>query len=109
MRELPTGIDLATEPHAALNASDLSQLEHNHHRLQALVEHSADVTYIIDPQGIIRYASPNVVQLGFDPEFWKHTPVSVFDYFFSRPLEPDALRAILEGQFPGASQETVSR
>jgi diguanylate cyclase (GGDEF)-like protein/PAS domain S-box-containing protein len=62
-------------------SSESSASQPDQSRLQALVEHSADVTYIIDAQGIIRYASPNVVQLGFDPEFWKHTPVSVFEYF----------------------------
>jgi len=54
---------------------------------RTLVQFSREVVEILDPQGTLLYASPNVAALGFDPEFWKSNAVNIFSYV---PLEYQA-------------------
>ncbi|MCL6527720.1 MAG: EAL domain-containing protein [Thermaceae bacterium] len=51
---------------------------------RTLMRYSREVVEILDPQGNLRYVSPNVALLGFDPEYWKTHPVNIFSYV---PLE----------------------
>jgi diguanylate cyclase (GGDEF)-like protein/PAS domain S-box-containing protein len=57
-----TGVDI-TEERRAVEALAVSERRH-----RALVEHSADVVVVIDPDGTLRYVSPSVeLMLGWTP------------------------------------------
>lgn len=69
-------------------------LETSENRYRTIVQNSYEITLIVDPEGRELYASPNIARLGYDPEDWKFTQVSVFDYV--HPEDLSIARSTLE-------------
>ena len=72
-------------------------------RFRALVQHSQDITEIVDQEGRVLYVSPNVQFQGYDPEYWMNHPVNILDYL--HPEDQGRGRALFERLLssPGAS------
>ncbi|MDM7325190.1 MAG: ATP-binding protein, partial [Thermus sp.] len=67
-------------------------------RLKALLEHSQDVIYVLDREGVIRFVSASVRHvLGYDPEGYKRAPVRGLDFVYpeDRPLAEALFRELL--------------
>ncbi|GKZ15990.1 hypothetical protein HAL_38710 [Haladaptatus sp. T7] len=47
---------------------DVTDRKRTEARLKALIEHSHDLVTLVDDRGIIRYESPSVERLGYDPD-----------------------------------------
>lgn len=59
----------------------LELVEAEEERLKALLEHSQDVVYVLDGEGLIRYVSASVRPvLGYDPEGYKKAPLRALDF-----------------------------
>nr|WP_267461245.1 PAS domain S-box protein [Thermus thermophilus] len=73
---------------------------------QALVENARDLVYVLDAEGMIRYASPNVRQvLGYDPEGYARETLYALD--FVHPEDRAYAEAALEDllRHPGKTRE----
>nr|WP_244880469.1 PAS domain-containing protein [Thermus parvatiensis] len=73
---------------------------------QALVENARDLVYVLDAEGVIRYASPNVRQvLGYDPEGYARETLYALD--FVHPEDRAYAEAALEDllRHPGKTRE----
>lgn len=73
---------------------------------QALVENARDLVYVLDAEGVIRYASPNVRQvLGYDPEGYTRETFYALD--FVHPEDRAYAEAALEDllRHPGKTRE----
>jgi diguanylate cyclase (GGDEF)-like protein/PAS domain S-box-containing protein len=81
--------------HDRKEAEDALRRSESLHR--TLMRYSREVVEILDAQGNLRYVSPNVALLGFDPEHWKTHPVNIFSYvpFEYRPRAERLLGEIL--------------
>ena len=72
---------------------------------RALVENASDITYVIDEEGGIRFASPNVARvLGYDPQDHKRAVIRVLD--FIHPEDRAYAEAALEDliRHPGVTR-----
>lgn len=69
------------------------------HRI--LMRYSREAVEIFDAQGNLRYVSPNMALLGFDPEHWKTHSVNLFSYV---PLEYRPRAERLLGEVLGAAR-----
>ncbi|MBO0186040.1 PAS domain S-box protein, partial [Vibrio parahaemolyticus] len=56
-------------------------------RFRALVQHSQDITEIVDREGRVLYVSPNAQFQGYDPEYWMYHPVNILDYLHPEDQE----------------------
>lgn len=81
-------------------------LEASEKRFRTLVENSRELIYIVDPEGYIRYVSPNVDHvLGYDPLGYTRERITILsfvhpeDRFYAEAALEDLLR------HPGATQE----
>lgn len=73
---------------------------------QALMENARDLVYVLDAEGMIRYASPNVRQvLGYDPEGYARETLYALD--FVHPEDRAYAEAALEDllRHPGKTRE----
>lgn len=73
---------------------------------QALMENARDLVYVLDTEGVIRYASPNVRQvLGYDPEGYTRETLYALD--FVHPEDRAYAEAALEDllRHPGKTRE----
>ncbi|MFN3179904.1 MAG: PAS domain S-box protein, partial [Thermus sp.] len=72
----------------------LEMIEAEEERLSALLEHSQDVVYVLDGEGVIRYVSASVRHvLGYDPEGYKKAPLRALD--FVHPEDRGVAEALL--------------
>ena len=104
------GVPLPAEVHATLAGGgalalvfiDLRNREWMERRFRALVENAADLIYIVDADGTIRYASPNVCTM-FGYVSTSHEEINFFDFVHpdDRAEAAAALTAALEE--PGRS------
>lgn len=81
-------------------------LEASEKRFRALVENSHELIYIIDAEGYMRYASPNVDQvLGYDPLGYTRQEISILS--FVHPEDRLYAEAALEDliRHPGATRQ----
>ena len=76
LRQVGTLLALVLE-----KARFLALLETEETRLKALLEHSQDVVYVLDREGMIRFVSESVRPiLGYDPEGYKKAPLRALDF-----------------------------
>ncbi|WP_051304072.1 ATP-binding protein [Calidithermus chliarophilus] len=83
----------------------LEELERRERRFRALIESIQDVVYVVSPEGVLRYVSPNAHHvLGYDPEGYTRTEVSGLAFFHpdDRPQARALLREITG--LPGATR-----
>ncbi|MCS7217712.1 MAG: PAS domain S-box protein, partial [Thermus sp.] len=79
-------------------------------RFRALVENGRELVYVVDAQGKLLYASPNVAQvLGYDPLGYTRERLSALD--FVHPEDRLYAEAVLEDllRHPGATREYTFR
>jgi PAS domain S-box-containing protein len=59
----------------------LALLEAEEAKLKALLEHSQDVVYVLDREGLVRFVSQSVRHiLGYDPEGYKRAPIRALEF-----------------------------
>lgn len=88
----------------------LEELERRERRFKALLESSQDVVYIVSPEGLLRYVSPNArAVLGYDPEGYMHAEVSGLAFFHpdDRPQAQALLQELLAA--PGTTRTAELR
>ncbi|WP_038056833.1 ATP-binding protein [Thermus amyloliquefaciens] len=76
----------------------LELLELEEERLKALLEHSQDVIYVLDGEGMIRFVSASVRHvLGYDPEGYKRARVNGLEFVHpdDRPVAEALFRELL--------------
>ena len=87
---------------------DLSELSQQEAWFRALVENVSDLIYVIDPDGTMRYASPNVGQvLGYDPRGLEQERLSILS--FVHPEDRDTAHRTLEGLVRHVGESRVQR
>ncbi|WP_234553822.1 ATP-binding protein [Thermus caliditerrae] len=76
----------------------LELLEAEEDRLKALLEHSQDVVYVLDREGIVRFVSASVrAVLGYDPEGYKRASLQGLEFVHpeDRELAEELFRELL--------------
>ncbi|WP_231187014.1 PAS domain S-box protein [Haladaptatus sp. DYF46] len=80
---------------------DVTERKRTEARLKALIEHSHDLVTLIDEGGIIRYESPSVERLGYDPD--DLVGETAFDY-----IHPDDRAHVVETFYRAVENPEIS-